>query len=396
MELIILGLKRKSDGKYLVYDVEGKNSVEISIGETKKINTLDPFPFSNFSSLDDERISLEKYCKCYLKVEADLSEKEYHSMKSSGIMYHRFSNRNITFLEEFEDIFQHTLSEFKKFDGQLSTYDLTTWVIHNETKNENEYEAMKQIIFEAVKNKKKNKEYPLDITLDKYTATYAQYFRELSEQGYYITFGRYGGRPRHRNDLKDCVFDADTFIYLLQKLYIYNPALLHHPMFTKEFYIEHILGQKIEKDIIVDLYDEFVDEFAKKDMPMEEIYPSVLNFVLEESTPEWYEYDSWESMFSDLEFSVKVEHTSPMDYYCCEDCDGYDIYEMYTDEELEGEYYEVDDRRNLLNKMLHKWENYLTDRSYHLFDFISTDVLKLYKDDSPFLSKMYEHRIKSM
>lgn len=399
MELIILGLKRKKDGQHFVFDVDyngkktAKKHTPISLKETKTINILSPYPFQHFSSLDDDYVDFNVYDKCYLKVEADLTEDEYAGMHHSSISTHRFPNRKITFISEFENIFQYAFQKLNEFGEKLGTYDLTTWIIHNKTKSAAEYEAMKKILFKSVQNKKRNKLYPLCIHLDVYTAVYASYLRELSTFGYQVKFEYYGSKPVGENDLSEISFDAATFIFLLKELHMYNPSLFNHPMFTKEFYYNHIFNQDFEGQFLSHLYGEHLSDLFNKGIDPDDIYKSFFNFKNKYFHSSWWDYNSLEELFSDDNFPVVIEHHSPYDYYCCEDCDGYDIHEMYDEEDLMGEDVEIDERLDFLKDFLSDWENHLTGKSYDLFNFISDSVLEKYQSHSPFLKNMHAYRI---
>lgn len=391
MELVVLGLKNRKDGSYFIYDVsmDGRH-VKIGINESKKIKILSPFPFSNYSSLDT--VDEKKYEKCYLKVEASLTEKEYSSMKSSGIVYYRFNDREVTLLKEFKDIFQYSLKLLNDFKDSLETYDLTTWVIHNQLNSKNEYEAMKNIIFKAVENKKHNNEFPLDISLDKYTIQYIDYFRNLSNQGYKITFGRYGRNDYDSQTYFNVNLSDENLIYLIQQVGGNCDIFLKHPNFTKDFYENNIKGTKFEFELINQIQDnDNLTLLLDKGLNADALYLKIFNYKLNKIDIEYYGYNSLNDMFNDTKFETRLEHYSPYDYYCCEDCDGYDINELYTEVELEGCSTEVDDQRDIILELVRGWTEYLTSDSYKLFDFISVEVLDKCKDNK-FFSAVLESR----
>ena len=54
MELVILA--EKKDGKYRIrnfYPNENKNHLEVAIGDTVVVPEVSPFPFENFSSINE-------------------------------------------------------------------------------------------------------------------------------------------------------------------------------------------------------------------------------------------------------------------------------------------------------------------------------------------------------
>lgn len=383
MKVIILGLKAKKTDSYFVYDVTGKNKhLPIRLNETNVIDVLSPFPFSNFSSLDtfDEN----KFEKCYLEVDAELEDDEFFSMKSSGITYHRFKNRKITFLNEYHDIFQYSLKMLNIFGKNLGTYDLLTWAIHNETKNESEFDAMKKIIFEDVRDKK-NKQYPLDISLDIFTITYIDYFRELSEKGYNITFGRYGTSDHQLFENKNSKFSNEAFLYLLQNVSLYRYSFLYHPMFSPHFYEEFIKGKTIEEELFCDIKSKHILALKDKGFDIDNLYLNIFSSTLKKFDSYFPDYNGdFFKIFSDSNFAPYVKHESPLDYYCCEDCDGYDIYEMYTESELRGVDILVDERLEYIGELIGEWGDFLSPNSYSLFERVPNDILEKFPNHNFF------------
>lgn len=375
MKLVVLGLKEKKSGNYFVYDVTHQNKhIPLAVNETKTIETLAPFPFSNFSSLDtfNERM----FERCYLEVEGELSESEFSSMKSSGIMYHRFAQREVTLINEYENIFQYSLQMLNKFGKNLGTYDLLTWVIHNETKNEDEYNAMKKIIVKAVE-KKENKDYPLDISLDRYTIVYMDLFRELSEKGYKITFGRYGSNDEALFENENLSFSNETFLYILQHVRLYHDSFLEHRMFTPDFYEEFIKGKAFEEELFYGIEPKNILALKEKGFDIDELYQSIFYAKLKTLNRDFPEYNGdFFQLFTDPDFAPYTKRTSPFDYYCCEDCDGYDIYELYSEEELEGEEIEVDERLEYVQKLIGQWGEFLSSKSVPLFEKVPDDILE--------------------
>ena len=375
MKLILLGLKEKATGAYFVYDVKGEGKhTPIALNETKTVAVLSPFPFSNFSSLDT--FNEKRFEKCYLEVDGDLAESEFTSMKSSGIVYFRFANRSVTLLNEFQDIFQYSYDMLKRFGKNLGTYELTTWVMHNETKSEAEYNAMKEILWQAVK-KKENKEYPLDISIDVHTLRYMDVFRELSEKGYRITFGRYGTNDRDVFRNHNLTFSDETFFYLLQHVSLYDYSFFVHPKFTPAFYETYIKGQAAEADLFYHIEETDLALLQAKGFDIDELYTHFFYKTSQKLCEHYPEYEGdFLRIFSDPDLAPYTKYVSPMDYYCCEDCDGYDIHERYSEEELAGEEILVDERLDYAQQLIGRWADYLSPKCYPLFDRIPDDVLE--------------------
>lgn len=375
MSIIILGLKEKSNGSYLVYDVNGgDNHISIKVNQVKKIPILSPFPFSNFSSLD--KFDQSKYEKCYLEVDAEITDSEFYSMKSSGIVYHRFRNRDVTFLRECHDIFQYSLAMLESFGERLGTYNLLTWVIHNKTKNKLEHKAMKEIIFSGV-SKGNNKEYPLDISLDIYTLEYIDYFRQLSKEGYNITFGRYGSTDRKLLENKKAKITEESFLYLLENFVFGINTFIKHTIFTVDFYEKHIKSKEIEKEVLYSLEVEDISDLKVKGFNVDGLYFNYFENMVNKFNQYHPEYENFFEIFYDEEVKPRIEHTSPYDYYCCEDCDGYDIHDSYTQEELDGEDFIIDERVDYVEELVGVWGEHLTADSYILFNRVPIEFIEM-------------------
>lgn len=183
MELVILA--EKKEGRYRIrnfYPNENKNHLEVAIGDTVVVPEVSPFPFENFSSINK---FVPGWKPAYLKVDADITQEEWDSMKSWGIVYHRFPNRKATVLGEFKRPFRYARDMLDYFGDALGTYDLTTWVIHEETRTDDEFEAMSSIIEQAISEYEEDGGYDLDISFDKYTLPYMKQLLDLEN----VSFG---------------------------------------------------------------------------------------------------------------------------------------------------------------------------------------------------------------
>lgn len=187
MELVILA--EKKDGKYRIrnfYPNENKNHLEVTIGDTVVVPEVSPFPFENFSSINNFVPGWEP---SYLKVDADITKEEWDSMHHSGIEYHRFANRKATILGEFKSPFRYARDMLDYFGDALGTYELTTWVIHEETRTDDEFEAMSSIIEQASKEYSDEfGPYTIDISFDEYTLPYMKQLLDLEN----VSFGSGG------------------------------------------------------------------------------------------------------------------------------------------------------------------------------------------------------------
>lgn len=186
MELVILA--EKKDGKYRIrnfYPNENKNHLEVAIGDTVVVPEVSPFPFENFSSINE---FVPGWKPAYLKVDADITKEEWDSMRSSGIVYHRFPNRKATILGEFKRPFRYARDMLDYFGDALGTYDLTTWVIHEETRTDDEFKAMTSILAQAIQEYDEDGGYNLDISFDEYTLPYMRQLLDLEN----VSFGSGG------------------------------------------------------------------------------------------------------------------------------------------------------------------------------------------------------------
>lgn len=379
MELVILGLKHKETGKYMVYDVKNRKKPKhqlISIGETIKVNCLSPFPFENYSSIsfDYQEELLEEWTPCYLKVDGEISQIEFAKMKSSGIMYHRFPNRKITFIEEFFDIFQYSLKIYKKMKEQLGTYDLTTWIIHNDTTSEAEFEAMKKILAISM-TKKENKKYGLDLSLDKYLIPYLPFILEYKANGRKVTFGEYGRNTLTQEELNTIELTPQTFIMLAKEVHFYGDvSWFGHPIFDQTFYDTHLRNSEDFLSIMGDLYNKKEIEMISSKINME----SFVRDLFEAKLPKFDEYIDWETpgkTFKEAcnmnDYPIEEISHSPYDYYCCPDCDGYEITPDESDYWVEYK----DTRIELINEVLNKnLIKFLPDKGRSIFDFVPDEL----------------------
>lgn len=216
MELVILA--EKKDGKYRIrnfYPNENKNHLEVAIGDTVIVPEVSPFPFENFSSNNS---FVPGWKPAYLKVDADITQEEWDSMHHSGIMYHRFPNRKATILGEFKRPFKYARDMLDYFGESLGTYDLTTWVIHEETRTNGEFKAMTSIIEQAIKEHEERGRYKIDISFDRYVLPYMSQLLESDM----VTFGRYGRNDISPNLIKrlSTYVEPIEFVKALYRIYL--------------------------------------------------------------------------------------------------------------------------------------------------------------------------------
>ena len=393
MELIILGLKNKKTGAYKVFNVElGHHRqkslpkhMDVEIGKEYTIKQLAPFPFENFSgiSFDYQEEILESWDPCYLRVDAELTQDEFDSMKHNGICYYRFKNRKITILSEFTDIFQYTREMIDYFGEQLGTYDATTWIIHSKITSDKERKAMESIIKEASRDR-----HGLDITFDLFTAQYLDLFRELSNHGREITFGRYGGDNCSQEDLDTLEMNLDRWMYGLKNISMYHAHWIEHPFFTQAVYDE--IRDKHPEDfkqflqtIVSYDSDKSIPLALSKRLNMDGLFKDLLSVYLndwrhkvdeffwdDETDPE-HPLAGVHTLEDFFAMDYPLEHViyDPYEYYCCEDCDG-PLPEDWQDDITESD---VDKRLGFILSIILPWDKYITNHGREALPFISDE-----------------------
>lgn len=367
MECVVIGVKCKKNGAIYFLDGDEQIGKQAKIGEEVVLEKLKPFPFYDFSE-KDAIFDTEKYKKVFLKVDAEISKEENENMNSSAIRYYHFENRRVKLIGLEENIFQYALDEFKKRKGKLYASRLTECVIHNETKNEKEKEAMKSIILRSFEGNFEE----LDISLDRYTMEYIEWFQELERRGYEITYGRYGRNSDELSEYEQKEFSDETFVYMLKKTNL-GQILTKHKKMTKDFYVKNIEGKEFEYEILKGFYEDEIRVLKEKGLNIDKMYG-----LIYEQRKRWLDYGDYETleeMMQDKDYEPYTRHESPMDYYCCEDCDGYDIRELYTDEELEGVDVIVDDRVEVMMELLDTWGEFLSEESKEKFAFVPKEVI---------------------
>lgn len=276
MKAVILGLKHKKTGKYLVFnpDIRSNEHTKVKIGDTVSIPILSPFPFEHFSSITfDYQPELEAlYDKCYLLVETDLSKREYYNMNSNGIMYHRFNDRTITFISELTNPIQYALDVYLDFQrrfgkqSKLDIHNLHTWVIHEDT--ETEHQVIERILELSYVNRGK---YIFDLSVSNNIIKQLTNLHKITNGGH-MTFGLYG---RIKYD-KDIFFKEDIDVNVLlwaQKLGL--SGALSHPNLSKSY---NTLSNDDKKIIFESLYE--LEDLAEYNLNEAEVFKDYFELSL--------------------------------------------------------------------------------------------------------------------
>lgn len=399
MELIILGLKNKTTGAYKVYNVNGRYSdnsempvhPDVKLGQSITLETLAPFPFQHYSSLsfDYQKEILDAWEPCYLKVDGQLSNEEFKSMKSSGIMYYRFKDRKITFIDEFFDIFQYTKSMIDLFKDQLGTYNATTWIIHNDTKTSDERKAMKAILLQA-----SNEREGLDLSFTVELVPYLKFLKSITTNqkskfhNNNITYGRYGSNKISQDDIDAIDLDLDTWFYAFKHISVYPASWLKHPMITQDFYDDLKLNHPTYfNELLKYLVEGYSDKYALVDrIDMDKVFKDSLPIYTEDwhhKIDEWFLDDetdpehplagvkTLEELFA-MEYPLEHVVYDPYEYYCCEEHDG-PLPDNWEDDIKE---YDVDRRMEFILTIIKPWDKYITNHGRAAMPFISDDRFK--------------------
>lgn len=351
MELVILA--EKKDGKYRIrnfYPNENKNHLEVAIGDTVVVPEVSPFPFENFSSINE---FVPGWKPTYLKVDAEITKEEWDSMHHSGIVYHRFPNRKATILGEFKRPFRYARYMLDYFGDALGTYDLTTWVIHEETRTNDEFKAMSSILAQAISEYEECDTYDLDISFDRYILPYMSQLLKSD----IVTFGRHGRNdksPRLLHRLASFVepiefFKALSRIHLSKEEYFNAWYSSVYSSDVKKYFLERqahdwlpmediseldkassIIGRENVLNLLV---DEFMDNMYRGsalvdaiiDNPEEEALENTLGYqywlskedvpLYEPHSEDFYDYDyDWEYDYYDRYYEELEEEDTPEPY----------------------------------------------------------------------------------
>ena len=371
MELVILA--EKKDGKYRIrnfYPNENKNHLEVTIGDTVVVPEVSPFPFENFSSINS---FVPGWKPTYLKVDADITQEEWDSMKTWGVVYHRFPNRKATILEEFKTPFRYSLEMLDYFGDALDTYELTTWVIHEKTRTNDEYLAMSSILDKAFE-KTTLSGYDLDISFDRYIIPYMEQLLAYKS----VSFGRHGSIDKSKGTLRELAdyLEPEEFSLALYKFNLdaktyfnawYNSR---YDAQVKKYYLTKkapFWANLYDNDIIDDAFsilgrDKVLDILV--DTIMNRFYlDSALHLAVEEEDTLGYGYwlSQWEVPL------VEQESEDWYDYYR----DDY----PWDDDEYQGDYeYELEEPED--TEPYDERLGWLSSLEEHLKGYATLDEIK--------------------
>lgn len=389
MELVILGLKHKQTDEYLIYDVNNNqgrnpNHIKVEFGKVYKLPIISPYPFSHFSTLDEDAEYWKDYDKSYLLVDSEVSEEEYKSMKSSGVVYHRFKNRDTKIKSEFDKPLQYSLNKLEEFGEQLGTYDLTTWVIHERLISNKEFEYGKKILLAGLEDNN-SRGYELDISLDDYLLPYLPMLLMKISEGYKITFGRHGRTEINKELLNNLNLSVDDILMLYNKTT--GIEILKHKNLKKE--INKLTGEEEDKLYIklldkVVIFKDTLDLLKSLGVNISKLFKlSYVNHLSQElkylNYGEDNPYKTIEDYLNDKSIKNYKEVHNHYDYYCCYDCDGYELGE---EDEEESETITIrNNRADVVIDGVERFYPYLTEEDKLVYTQIKDkEIVKLIED----------------
>lgn len=378
MEVVLLGVKEIKTGKSYLYDVRSYENDKLTLIEfefNKKIHldVIGIYPFEKFTRFVEIDESI--YERTTLMAEVNITKLQYAKLKDDREKHYRFENKPCTILRECDTPFQYSLNMLKRFNKRIYIYQLIHSNLSMETKSEKEQLAMCKILNIYFK---KNKH--LSVNLDDKIIPYLDKFKDLNDKGYKID---YDSNHSYVSTEKLNHINESQLKYLLFDTTIYLSNLIKIDTFTMDFYLS--LNNELKKDLMYNFNDGRILEILTKDKKfnIDKLFEDYVYF--RENSYEFLdELDYYISQnenatifdyINDESIKSEMLHYSPLDYYCCEDCDGYDIYEEYTDEELEGEYYYKNYRIDILSYFFGEWKDYISPESFSLVNKVRTDQL---------------------
>lgn len=377
MKLVVLGLKHKEDGSLHVYDTISRKQahVPVDIGDTIPACPVSPFPFSHFSSLDYSKGFLDTYLPTYLLVEADVTEDELNGMSSGSIVTYQFDSRTVTVLSESDTPFAYALEQLGVHGDRLGTYPLTTWVIHETARSQREFDAMCEILKISIEEHAKT-DYTLDLSLDTHVLGYLDFLGTFPDESY--TFGRYGRNVLTKEDIQSVPISDDALLMLIEKTNLLS-VLVHHPRFDVSFYQTYIqTDQTLEEAFLRGLYRDECAALSSISFDMDVLFERFYMYWMSTGRPDYSEHDDRLAFVSDDTYKPVKQTYNPYEYYCCSDCDGYDL-----DADDQPYDYYVDEQVDCLTALVSDWDNYLTARSLPLFDAWDEKIFERYSKEHP-------------
>lgn len=374
----IVVLAEKKNGNYRIrkfYPHHNQTGYGVEFNKPVVIQAR-PFPFETFSSVYQPNNDWEP---CYLIGEIDIKdEKKWNNMQSGGIDYYTFDDAEFTPQKELETPFQYALDQYRQWGDKLGTYNLTTWLIHEQTRSEDEFNAMVNILKIALK-KYENTPYTLDISFDKYVIPYMAFLWDKD-----VTFGRSGTLDTSDEMLKLLTLGGyEWFEKTVSKLQLYPTDIFI--ALDKSNYDEQIVNDYMYKNIGALTHGLSQNDWRKL-APIihkrtgDDFVTTVVNGILgsmdsDDEVPAETDKDIFYWLSQD-----KVELITPEPretYYCCYDCDG----EPWWDEDEDDDLTPYDWRVNVLSTIVALTTGFASQQELELkLPYINKSVWKAYNE----------------
>lgn len=369
-EYIILGLKDEEGNLYSYSNSGGsKEIMKVTLGENAIISEFSVFPFDTFTTLDDEKTGDYKRTYLRVKLKNNLSTNQIDSLCTNGIIYYKFGEREVKIVDEFTKPFEYALAVHKDIPDRFGVYNAMTWLIHEKPFSEKEELFMKLLIDSAIKyydnyeSKYTFGGMRLSLTPSREMLRYvshirdSEYDKKVDIEGYY----RKGlmGRDIFRM-AKANKFTLEDAFFMISKANNIFPYL-HHPEMTASKLRDAIENENVLEDSSLLYRDEYLKDLSETDFDMVELFEIYYDFIMKESHAEHYLTNS--HLVEDYNYIPTEEEYNPYEYYCCPDCDGYQI----DWDEFEISYFTKDEQVEFLHTLLRPWIGIIDSKSLYLF-----------------------------
>lgn len=380
-EMITLGLVDKTTGETFAYSY-GKIT-PINREAYSNVVELPIYPYSYFSSLDNDYINFNKYRKTYLKVYVSSKEDEEFHLDDYGRKISALHDVNVLLIEEFTDIFAY----FKNFlDLNKSNLDwgFKAFIIHELPNNEVEKQHAIDIIKVLSKRAEKT-DYKAEISISPVTIEYVHLAKD-----YTINFTNTGTCRKDHFMNTDKALDAKLIFDVIMYSRFPSPRLLTLEGFNVDNFNKYADGD----------YNKLSQIFSYlegDDVEVLEAKGFDIKFLLELRLKEYEDrhyvkYLDGMGNYIDVDLyeylddtTVELEHHNSFEYYCCEDCDG-----------EAPDYYEwtEDTQRDLMMDIFLYNINNMDERYYGILDKFPTYALNKVVNDIKGIKEYLTYREK--
>lgn len=241
-EVILLGYKSNENGGLFLYNTEIKQGHKVSLGDTINF-LLDPYPYAQFTTLDTELDIFKENTPCFIKANADITDEEFNNMNTTGIMYHRFKDRDIQIISEFTQPMKYAWEMYQSKYKSLGEYQIVNKISHRFVNSELELDYLKKLIeFSFKKYSKTN--YNIDTLMDSNTIKLSEFFFLMQEK-YNVRF-TFENSYKDKDMLKSINLNIDYLKALIGLGYSHFDWLLLNKNITNEL-LDNLSKEEIYK-----------------------------------------------------------------------------------------------------------------------------------------------------